>query len=121
MTIKISKYPLSYTDLAVTFTSESGQSITSVYGSYNPDEDLPTDDDFLEWLAGDIYLYQTMNRRIAFVTDFYLRLGATQEEADRYSSQVLSSYIFYLDCTQSERDHIDYLLSDLDSSPGVEL
>lgn len=119
--MKISKYPLSDTDLSVTFTSETEQTITSVYGSCNPDEDLPTDDDLLAWLAGDVYLYRALHRRIKFVTDFYLRFGFTQSEADRYASQVISSYGFYLDCTQRERDHMDYLISDLDTQPGVEL
>lgn len=119
--MKISKYPLSDTDLSVTFTSETEATITSVYGSYNPDADLPTDDELLEWLAGDVYLYQEMHEHYEALENFFVHIGLSANEASQYARQVRSSYGFYLDCTKRERDHMNFLVSDLDNSDGAEL
>lgn len=78
-----------------------------------------TDEDLLEYLAGDVYLYTSIGS--PDLEDQFITWGRDPKESENHARQIRLSYGFYLDCTQRERDHMNFLVSDLDNSDGVEL
>lgn len=77
-----------------------------------------TDDDLLEYLAGDVYFYTSVS---PFTLEETFNTWMDASDSEAYAHQIRLSQGFYLDCTQSERDHMDYLISDLDNDDGAQL